>query len=59
MSKERIQELRELLFQMDGKIRPLQWDFDHKQINPFKKKEFERLTAQRLTLQEELESLQN
>ena len=59
MSKERVLEIKEQLFQLEGKIRPLQWDFDKKQINPFKSKVLKELALKRETLQKELAEMQN
>jgi len=59
MSKERVLEIKEQLFQLEGKIRPLQWDFDRKQINPFKSKVFKELSVQKETLQKELAEIEN
>ncbi|MBU1111386.1 MAG: hypothetical protein ABIG93_00665 [archaeon] len=58
MSDERIMEIRTVLSELEGKIRPLQWDADRRQINPFKKIELEKLTAQKSGLLEELNGLQ-
>ena len=57
MSQNRKQEIVDLLFQLESRIRPLQWDFNRGQINPFKAKELERLSAERSSLQEELTGL--
>ncbi len=59
MSKERVLEIKEQLFQLEGKIRPLQWDFDRKQINPFKSKVLKELSVQKETLQKELAEIEN
>lgn len=58
MSDERVMEIRTVLSELEGKIRPLQWDSDRNQINPFKKIELEKLTAQKGELLEELNGLQ-
>ena len=38
MSPESISEVRELLFNLERKIKPLEWDNSRNQINEFKKK---------------------
>jgi len=58
MSDERIMEIRTVLSDLEGKIRPLQWDADRRQINPYKKIELEKLSAQKGVLLEELNGLQ-
>jgi len=58
MSPTDNQNVRDLLFQLEGKIRPLQWDADHNQINQFKKLQLERLSAERESLLQELENIE-
>ncbi len=57
MTKERILEIRELLFHLERKIKPLEWDASRKQINQFKKKQLVVLREQHVVLSEELGSL--
>ena len=57
MTKERISEIRELLFHLERKIKPLEWDSSRNQINQFKKKQLVALKEQHGTLSEELNSL--
>ena len=59
MSVERIQQLRELLFQLERRIKPLEWDSSRHQINEFKKVELGKLKEEHRTLQEELVTLQS
>ena len=59
MSKERISEIQELLFNLDRKIKPLEWDSSRNQINEFKKKTLETLKTEHSTLIEELKGLEN
>jgi hypothetical protein len=59
MSKERISELQEMLFNLERKIKPLEWDSSRNQINEFKKKTLETLRAEHSTFAEELTSLEN
>ena len=58
MSQERILELRELLFQLERKIKPLEWDLSRNQINQFKKKQLETLKLELTSLQKEFDTLQ-
>ncbi len=57
MSQERVSEIRDLLFQLEGKMRPLQWDADKNQINPFKKAKLEGFISERDGLLDELNNL--
>ena len=50
MSQERISELRELLFDLDRRIKPLEWDAGRNQINEFKRLELERLKEEHSNL---------
>lgn len=58
MSKERLSELRELLFNLERSIKPLEWDDSRKQINEFKKIELGRLKAEHAKLLQELTELE-
>lgn len=57
MSQERISELRELLFNLERKIAPLEWDANRNQINEFKKATLEKLKKEHTDLQEEFKGL--
>lgn len=57
MTQNKIGEVRELLFQLERKMRPLEWDLNRNQINEFKKKELTRLKEQHNQLQHELTQL--
>jgi len=59
MSKERISEIQEILFNLERKIKPLEWDSSRNQINEFKQKTLETLKAEHSTLSEELNGLKN
>ena len=50
-------ELRELLFQLERKIKPLEWDSSRNQINEFKKAQLKILKEQFTSLSEELGNL--
>ncbi|MBT4805286.1 hypothetical protein HON71_03885 [Candidatus Woesearchaeota archaeon] len=58
MSKERISELQELLFNLDRKIKPLEWDSSRNQINQFKQKTLEALRTEHSALSDELNQLE-
>jgi hypothetical protein len=58
MSQERLLELRELLFQLERRIKPLEWDSSRNQINEFRKQELERLKKEHDTFSTELNELQ-
>jgi len=58
MTPERLSELREQLFLMEKRIRPLEWDASKNQINEYKKKELERLKLEHSTLLQELNGLE-
>ena len=50
-------ELRELLFQLDRKIKPLEWDSSRNQINEFKKEQLKKLKEEHSTYLEEFNEL--
>ncbi len=58
MSKERLSEVRELLFHLERKIRPLEWDASRNQINEYKKVELERLKQEQQELVRELHDIE-
>lgn len=57
MSEERVSEIKELLFNLERKIAPLEWDAGRDQINEFKRLELERLRTEHGKLSEELTGL--
>ncbi len=58
MSKERISELHQELTALDRRIKPLEWDASRNQINEFRKGQLKQLQEKQVTLQEELNGLQ-
>jgi len=54
MAPERVNEVKELLFQLERRIRPLEWDLSKNQINEFKKQQLTKLREQHMQLQGEL-----
>ena len=58
MSKEKIAELRERLFQLERKIMPLEWDASRNQINEFRKIQLGQLKEEFKTLNEVLHELE-
>ena len=57
MSEERIVELKELLFHLERKIKPLEWDLSRNQINEYKKKTLVSLKEQQGLFSDELNLL--
>ena len=57
MSQERVSELHVLLFELDRKIKPLEWDSSRNQINEFKQKTLDSLRTEQDTLKQELTGL--
>ena len=53
MSQERLSELRELLFNLERRIKPLEWDASRNQINEFKKVTLQKLKEEHTTLLKE------
>lgn len=58
MSQELITQLREQLFQLERRIKPLEWDAGRNQINEFKKLELVRLQAEHQELWKKLQDLE-
>ena len=58
MSKERVSELRELLFQLERRIKPLEWDSSRNQINEFKKLQLNQLKEEHIKLSTELSTVE-
>lgn len=58
MSAERISEIKEQLFCLESKIRPLEWDAGRKQINASKKIQLNKLKEELNTLKNELQQLE-
>jgi len=59
MSKERIVEIRELLLNLERRIKPLEWDASRHQINEFKLEQLKKLQQDFSSLKAELASLGN
>ncbi len=58
MSEERTIQLREQLFLMERRMKPLEWDANRNQINEFKKQQLERMKGEFALLQQELQQLE-
>ncbi len=58
MSPERISELRELLFNLERRIAPLEWDASRNQINEFKKTQLQKLKEEHSGLLREFQELE-
>ena len=55
---DRLSEVRELVYQLERKIRPLEWDANRNQINEFKKTQLIRLQEEHQNLLQELKLLE-
>ncbi len=55
---ERTSELRELLFHLERKMKPLEWDSSRNQINEFKKQQLGKLQEEFASLCKELKDLE-
>ena len=58
MSKERAAELRERLYELERRIRPLEWDAGRNQINEYKKVQLGQLKVEHENLNKELNELE-
>lgn len=58
MSQERILQLREILFQLERKIKPLEWDLSRNQIHEYRKQELGRLKDEHKICSKELNELE-
>ena len=58
MADSRLSELQDRLFEIERKIKPLEWDLSRNQINEFKKLELGKLQAEHLSLSKKLQELQ-
>ena len=58
MSEEKLIQLREQLFQLERRIRPLEWDAGRNQINEFKKQQLGKLKEEFNVLQQELQGIE-
>ena len=58
MSEERLTQIRDQLFSLERRIRPLEWDASRSQINEFKRAELQRLKQEQSTLLQELQALE-
>ncbi len=56
---ETLEQLKEKLYQMENHMRTLEWDYQHQQINPFKKQQFEALLKEKKQLIEKIKQLEN
>ncbi len=57
MSQTRVKELREQIFMLERRIKPLEWDSSRNQINEFKQHQLTRLKEEHSALQVELSEL--
>jgi BMFP domain-containing protein YqiC len=58
MSKEMLSEIREKLYVLERKIKPLEWDSSRQQINEFKKVTLAKLREEHIELTAQLSKLE-
>ncbi len=58
MATEKVLELRERLFFLERKIKPLEWDASRNQINEFKKMQLVKMKEEYALIQKELMELE-
>lgn len=58
MTEDRISQLREVLYQLERRLKPLEWDDSRNQINEFKKLQLRKLREEFAAAQQELKSLE-
>jgi len=58
MADSRLSELQDRLFEIERKIKPLEWDLSRNQINEFKKATLGKLKEEFVSLREEVASLE-
>jgi cell division protein ZapA (FtsZ GTPase activity inhibitor) len=56
---ETIEQMREELFQLENRMRTLEWDYNREQINPYKKQVFENMLKEKEQLVNKINSLEN
>ncbi|MBR9683240.1 DUF342 domain-containing protein [Candidatus Woesearchaeota archaeon] len=54
---EELKQLKEELFQLENKMRTLEWDYTREQINPYKKQVFEGMLKEKDQLVSKIEEL--
>ena len=59
MADERLLAVREQLFQLERRMKPLEWDATRNQINEFKKKQLDKLREESSSLQKQLKELES
>ncbi|HIJ10752.1 TPA: hypothetical protein HA278_01720 [Candidatus Woesearchaeota archaeon] len=57
MSKERLAEIHELMYTLERRMKPLEWDLSKKQINEFQRVKLERYKKEHSELVEEKQGL--
>ena len=58
MADSRLSEVQDRLFELERKIKPLEWDLSRNQINEFKKTTLGKLKEEFTLLRDELSSLE-
>jgi len=59
MTQERLIELQKKLFDIEKRLKPLEWDSSRDQINEFKKVTMEKLRVEHKSLLEEINQLKS
>jgi len=56
---DNLEELKGRLYEKENKMRPLEWDYNRNQINPFKKQQFEVWLKEKEELVSQIKLLEN
>ena len=56
---EELKQLKEDFFQLENKMRTLEWDYNRAQINPYKKQVFEGMLKEKEQLVNKIQQLEN
>lgn len=56
---ETLEQLKEKLYEMENKMRILEWDYKREQINPYKKQVFESMLKEKEGLTTRIKLLEN
>lgn len=54
MEIKNLEQLKGELFEMENRMRTMEWDYQHNQINPFKKLQFEVMLKEKNRIIEEI-----
>ena len=59
MAETELDKLKEELYQLENKMRTLEWDYKRAQINPYKKQVFENTLKEKEQLVTKIKQLEN